>query len=422
MVEIQRLASRVIETVLAGHNLDQALAALFSRQRGLAPAQRAAIQDISYGAIRHFGQLQAVLDRLAKRPVADATLRALMLAALYQLQHTKAKPYAVVDHAVQTAERIGAAGAKGFVNAVLRAFLRRREAVLTEALCNEPAVFSYPAWWIDKLKQQYPEAWQAILQAGNRHPPMNLRVNRRRSSGAQYMEMLLHEGMAASELAGGALCLERPVPVDQLPGFAQGLVSVQDDAAQYAAPLLDARDGMRVLDACAAPGGKTGHLLELADLDLLALDLDSKRLARVAENLDRLGLRATLKCADSLEVQDWWDGNPFDRILLDVPCSGSGVVKRRPDIKWLRRPADIAQFAAQQRNLLMQLWQALASGGKLLYASCSLFAEENRETVAHFLACHPDAREIRLHPPLSSGQIIPDAFHDGFFYALLHKS
>jgi 16S rRNA (cytosine967-C5)-methyltransferase len=247
-------------------------------------------------------------------------------------------------------------------------------------------------------------------------------VNRRKAT----MEKMLAEFYAADlqclQTGPTAIKLDHPVPVSEIPGFFEGRVSVQDAGAQWAAVLMDVKDGMRVLDACAAPGGKTGHLLESADVGLLALDVDEGRLERVGQNLDRLGLQAELRVGDAAHPQTWWNGRPFDRILADVPCTASGVVRRHPDIKWLRRPQDIASFARKQAEIVDALWQTLAPGGKLLYATCSVFADENEKQIKAFLARHQDSRRLELPEELNEGQLIPDEFHDGFFYALVGKS
>src|SRR5690606_35653654 len=286
----------------------------------------------------------------------------------------------------------GAVAAKGLVNAVLRNYLRRREELEGSIAADEVARHQHPSWWIARLRAQYPVAWSGVLEAGNAHPPMTLRVNGRRLTRDAYLARLTHAGIEAETVGASGVRLARPCPVHELPGFAEGEVSVQDAAAQHAAPLLALADGQRVLDACAAPGGKTGHLLESAEIDPLALDQNPSRVARIEQNLERLGLRATVQVADAAALDDWWDGQPFDRVLLDAPCTGSGVVRRHPDIKWLRREADIAGFAAQQRRLLEALWRVVAQGGTLLYVTCSVFAEENRLQIADFLARHADAR------------------------------
>lgn len=423
MQTIQKLAATVLEQVLGGRNLTQALSETFERHSALSFQQHGAIQDIAYGTLRRYGQLANVLEQLLDKPLHDAKLRYLLLVALYQLQHSKAAEYAVVDYAVRGARRINR-HAGGLVNAVLRNFLRRRDHLFSVANQTSAGRYSYPSWWIEALELQYPRQAMDILAAGNLHPPMTLRVNSRQSSVSDYLARLKTEGIAATALASPqAVMLERPLGVDKLPGFSEGVVSVQDAGAQQAACFLDVGDGMRVLDACAAPGGKTAHLLELAEVELTALDADARRLERVNENLSRLKLNATLVHGDAANPGEWWDGQLFDRILADVPCSASGVVKRHPDIKWLRRAQDIEGFSKQQRAILEALWPLLKRGGKLLYATCSVFSQENREIVEAFLADTQDARAFPLAAPeMNQGQFLPTAYHDGFYYALLSKA
>ncbi len=386
----------------------------------LSRSDRGAIQDLSYGCLRHLGRLRAVLDQLVSKRVAKAELQALLLVAIYQLEYTEAAPYAVVDHAVECASQIAGAQMKAFANAVLRSFQRNREQLLKKAETTDEGRYSYPGWWIDRLRRELPAEAERVLLAGNVRPPMTLRVNRRRHSSDQYQQQLAAAGMESRRLENGALLLARPVPVEQLPGFAQGEVSVQDAGAQLVAPTLDLANGMRVLDACAAPGGKAAQILETADVELTALDIDPARLQRVKADMDRLGLSAQLQCADAADLDSWWDGRPFDRVLLDAPCSASGVVRRHPDIKWLRRAADIAGFAVQQQNLLDALWKVVARGGKLLYVTCSIFSEENQEGVDRFVARQPDAR-MPGGEPGRDGLLLPNDEHDGFYYALLQK-
>lgn len=310
------------------------------------------------------------------------------------------------------------------INAVLRNYLRQRESLLLAADSEDASKYSYPQWWIDALKKQYGEKAQGILATGNQHPPMTLRVNVRYTGASEYLALLAAQGIAARIVAPAALIVQDPVGVERLPKFAEGWVSVQDAGAQYAAHLLQVSTGMRVLDACSAPGGKAAHLLEMADIELLALDKEEQRLTRVRENLQRLGLKAQVVCGDAATPNDWWDGKPFQRILADVPCSASGVVRRHPDIKWLRRPTDIESFARQQAQILEALWALLDNGGRLLYCTCSVFARENQYVIDSFLAKHPDAAQEKtalLAEVASTGQLLPDEQHDGFFYALLHK-
>jgi 16S rRNA (cytosine967-C5)-methyltransferase len=423
MQYVQIAASQVVQQVLSnGRNLNQVLEEALRGKSGWTPAQRAALQDLSYGTLRYYGQLRAVLGQLLHKPLSDERLRFLLLVALYQLQHGKSAQHAVVDNAVRVAQSLNPR-VSGLANAVLRNFLRNREALLDQAAKSPEGKYSYPQWWIDELHTQYGEHSAAILEAGNRHPPLTLRVNRRRGTVEGYAALLAQQDISARRIEPDALQLEKPVSVDKLPGFFDGMVSVQDAGAQYAARLLDAHDGMRVLDACAAPGGKTAHILECAQVDMVAVDKDEKRLQRVAENLQRLALDAHLLVGDAAQPQAWWDGRLFQRILADVPCSASGVVRRHPDIKWLRRPEDIAGFAAQQLAILGALWRLLAQNGKLLYATCSVFQQENERVIAAFLAQQPDARRLPLTlPNHSEGQLLPDDQHDGFFYALLHKT
>ncbi len=422
MQNVQQLAATIVGQVLAGRNLNQLLEGALRKHAAFSPQERGALQDLSYGTLRYYGQLGRMLDELLSKPLQDARLRDLLLVALYQLHYSKAANHAVVDHAVRAAKKINAA-ASGLVNAVLRNFLRRQAELIQLATQTEEGRYSYAQWWIDSLKSQYGAQAAAILDAGNQHPPMTLRVNQRLATPGQYLEQLSSREIAAQMISPQALWLNTPQAVDKLPGFFDGMVSVQDAGAQYAASLLDVRAGMRVLDACAAPGGKAAHLLESCNINLVAIDKDEQRLERVRENLQRLKLQATLICGDAAEPADWWDGKTFERILADVPCSASGVVRRHPDIKWLRRPSDIESFARQQEQILEALWPLLAGGGKLLYATCSVFARENQQVVDAFLSRHNDAKQVIITAPdLYNGQLLPNDQHDGFYYALLRKN
>jgi len=422
MQRIQLEAARVISKIVHdGRNLTQTLNDLLRKRSAYTAQERGALQDLSYGTLRHFSRLSFMLDSLLERPVKDMLLRHLLLVAMYQLQHTKAGQHVIVDQAVQAARSINPS-VSGLVNAVLRNFLRQQPTLLEAADRQDASRYSYQPWWIDGVRAQYGADAAAILEAGNRHPPMTLRVNVRHTSPTDYRALLAEQGIAARMVGSGALVLERPVAIERLPKFNDGWVSVQDAGAQLAATLLDVKDGMRVLDACAAPGGKTTHLLELADIDLVAVDKEEERLQRVRENLQRLDLNARVVCGDAATPELWWDGKQFQRILADVPCSASGVVRRHPDIKWLRRQGDIESFAAQQIHILESLWSLLARDGKLLYATCSIFARENQQVIAAFLARHEEAVRIELSAPeMTDGQLIPNEDHDGFFYALLHK-
>jgi len=421
MHTVQQTAAQVVCRVMDGRNLNQVLNTALQASPGLSPQDRGALQDLSYGTLRFYGQLTNILDQLLNKPLQNEKIRYLLLIALYQLHYTKAASHAVVDHAVRAARKVNE-GASGLVNAVLRNFLRKQESLLAIAAKSETGRYSYPQWWIDAVKKQYGELAEAILLTGNQHPPMTLRVNSRRITPAEYLNLLSQKEIPASLISPDAVLLQHPVQVGHLPGFSDGLASVQDAGAQLAATLLDVHDGMRVLDACAAPGGKSTHLLELAHINLVALDNDEQRLQRVRENLQRLELVAQLQTGDAAQPEKWWDGISFQRILADVPCSASGVVRRHPDIKWLRRPEDIDGFARQQLQILTALWQLLARDGKLLYVTCSVFARENQQVITEFLQHHADALQLPLSEQyLNEGQLLPNDQHDGFFYALLHK-
>jgi 16S rRNA (cytosine967-C5)-methyltransferase len=415
-------ASQVVCQVRGGRNLNQALDAYLQTQNQLLPQQRSALRDLCFGTLRFYYRLDWLLGKLLHKPLKDAQLHCLLLVALYQLLYSKSAVHAIVDQAVAVARKRNAA-ASGLVNAVLRNFLRKRSELTAEADQYEVARYAYPKWWIDALISQYGSSAETVLHVGNQHPPMTLRVNSQHTTAEDYLQLLAQHEITARIVSPAAILLERPLPVDKLPGFYDGLVSVQDAGAQYAAALLDVSDGMRVLDACSAPGGKAAHLLELAKIELLAVDKDERRLQKVRENLDRLKLQATLRCGDAAKPEAWWDGKTFQRILADVPCSASGVVRRHPDIKLLRRPEDIEGFARQQLQILNALWRLLESDGKLLYATCSVFVRENQQVIDEFKRQHDDARSISLSVAnMNEGQLIPDDQHDGFYYALLHKS
>jgi 16S rRNA (cytosine967-C5)-methyltransferase len=415
------LAADLVNAVLLDkRSLTQALATMRAEVKA-DPRVWSAAQNLAYGALRAAGRLRFFLSRLVGRPLKPADLLGHLLVGLHELDATDTPVYAVVNETVALAARRHP-GAKSFVNAVMRNFDRRREALMNEAEMSPEARWNFPEWWLDRLRAEYPRHWQAIVTAQNAHPPMTLRVNQRRADTAIALERLAEAGCPGRQTGPWAITLDRPIPVAELPGFAEGYVSIQDLGAQWAAPLLDVGDGMRVLDACAAPGGKTGHLLELADLELVALDSDAGRLDRVRENLDRLGLSAQLLAADAGTPDTWWDGRFFDRILLDAPCTASGVAGRHPDGKWLKRPEDMQQLCREQLRLLEGLWPLLKPGGKMLYATCSLFAAENAQQVAAFIARHPEARIEPVDPPGSrEGQLLPDPDSDGFFYARLLK-
>ena len=433
MQEAQRQAALAVHRVLGGATLPAALAAVAPSGDPAAGRRRALTQELAYGTLRHWGTLEAIVQRLATRPISDPALPCLVAVALYQLDHTRAPPFAVVDHAVNAAAALVRPAVKSLVNALLRRYLRDRDAILAAVRADPVARWSYPRWWIDRVEREYPDDWTTILEAGNVRPPLTLRVNRRVTTRADLIAAFAAASVSASAAGEVGIVVDPPRPVTELPGYGVGAFSVQDLGAQLAAPLLGIEDGMRVLDACAAPGGKTTHIAELADVDLVALDADASRLSRLRENLDRLSsgsARARIVCGDAGAPATWWDGRPFDRILADVPCTASGVVRRHPDGKWLRRESDIGGFGCVQTRLVDALWPCLARGGAMLYATCSVFGEENEHQVAAFLAKHADAlREtLTFAPDIAhrGGQLLPSlpgASHnqDGFFYALLRK-
>ncbi|MGC4078562.1 MAG: 16S rRNA (cytosine(967)-C(5))-methyltransferase RsmB [Rubrivivax sp.] len=436
---LSRLLDLTADAVLAvrqGRSLTDVLARV-------APDARPGVQALTFHVMRWLGSAGEVRAIVAPK-TPPPHVESLLLTALALLWPTgEPSPYAdhtLVDQAVHAARQRTAVAA-GFINAVLRRFVREREHLANSARHQPLGAFNHPLWWIERVRHDWPTQWQALLAAANVHPPFTLRVNRRRGSGEAYLQRLAAQGRAASlvddpALGGQAIVLAEPCPVTQLPGFAEGEVSVQDAAAQRAAPLLVGAGlpaGARVLDACAAPGGKTAHLLELADLDLLALDSDPVRLARVQENLHRLQLQAQLRAGDARDTASWWDGRPFDAILLDAPCSASGIVRRHPDVRWLRRPDDITALARLQGQMLDALWPLLAPGGRLVYATCSLFRSEGAEQIDAFLQRHGDAGASL--DPQSPGHLLPladnspqpsggarRALHDGFYYALIHKA
>lgn len=411
-------AAELVAAVLEGRNLTEAWEEALAANRQWSDATRGAVRDLAWGTLRDFGRGDAVLAKLLHKPL-PVTIHALLLLALHRLEVRPEQAHTVVNEAVKAAEAM-LAPLKGVVNGVLRNYLREAAAFDAEMAADSVARHRHPSWWIVRVRKTYPRSWEAVLDAGNQHPPMALRANRLKTTPETVCEELTGAGIAARLLENGAVLLDKPVGVAQLPGFAEGRVSVQDAGAQWAAPRLELAAGQRVLDACAAPGGKSAHILESAPVELTALEVDPARSRRIVENLGRLGLSADVRCADCRDVEKWWDGRPFDRILADVPCSASGVARRHPDIKWLRRPEDIARFAAQQAEILDALWPTLAPGGRLLYVTCSIFHDENGAQIESFCRRHADARRVPIDGQ-SDGQLLPDAEHDGFYYALLEK-
>ena len=433
-VRIRATAAKVVDNVVtAGRSLD---ATLPEQESQLAPDDRALLRMLCYGTLRRHWRLQSWISMLVDRPLKrrDSVINALLAVGLFQLAETRIPDHAVVSQTVEAARLLRRPKLAGLLNAVLRRFLRENLADTDPATLE--ARYDHPTWMIEAIRKDWPRQAEDILAANNARAAMWLRVNLQRQSVEDYLDLLGAAGIEATRLEGapGALCLTEPVPVEGLPGFREGYVSVQDAAAQLAAPwLLNGRKG-RVLDACAAPGGKSAHLKELGggEIDLTCVEKDPERLAAVPVNLDRLGLDATLVEGDASMPQDWWDGIAFDAILLDAPCSASGVIRRHPDIKLLRRHDDIERLADRQRRLLEALWAVLGPGGRLLYATCSVFAAENDGVINGFLDTARDARENDMLPNNNiravmqrracGYQVLPGtAGMDGFYFACLEK-
>ena len=430
-------AARVVgEVIEGGHNLDEALADV---KAGVPARAHPELQAWAYGTVRWWPRIERQLAALSTRPLAelDRLPLALLAVALFQIQHSPIPAHAIVHESVAATRLLGAAQASGFVNAVLRRYLRERARIDALVLKHPVGRYAHPRWLIERLQQDWPAEFGRMLDAANEHPPMWLRVNERKQDVDACQRSLADSGFKTerSPYVPTALCLAQAASVDLIPGFTTGALSVQDAGAQLAAFLLDARTGDRVLDACAAPGGKTCHIAERTEglAELLAIDKDQDRLGLITENLDRLGLSARVVAADAAHPREWWDGRPFDRILLDVPCSATGVIRRHPDIKVLRRREDIAVFARLQSELLAALWPLLVPGGRLVYASCSILRAENSAVVSGFLAGHPDAMILRPDPaPPGLGRslagepglylIVGEAGTDGFYYACLEKT
>lgn len=423
-------AARVVARVLVeARFLDTALAD-WRQQRTDEAGEPALVQELSYGVMRWYHQLAGIASLFLSRPLKpkDMDVHALLLVGLYQLRHTRVADHAAVDATVAAAEVLRKPWAKGLLNACLRSSLRETERVERAIAKSDEMRYSHPAWLIAAVRRDRPDAWESILEANNKRPPMTLRVNTARIRRAGYAALLQQEGIDASAhfASEGALVLQEPVPVEQLPGFEDGLVSVQDAAAQLAAAWLAVEPSQRVLDACAAPGGKAAHILERypALAELTALDVDPQRLERVRANFSRLRLGGHIVTGDASDPRHWWDGTPYERILVDAPCSATGVIRRHPDIKWRRQTTDLARLVQTQARILDGVWPCLARGGKLLYATCSVLCEENELQRRDFLARHADAaaEPLGVGADETQRQILPgENGMDGFYYASIRK-
>lgn len=426
-------AASSVAAVESGQSLTEALADVH-------PDVRPAAQALAFYAMRHWGMAKALRRTLVEREPPSATMYALIGLSLLLLdasiraqEETPAEgtpiygAHTLVDQAVQATQwHRSTASFKGLVNAVLRRFQRERSEILAKVSNDLEAKWNHPRWWIESLQKNYPQNWEALLVAANTHPPLTLRVNVRATTREAVLQAFAEQGIEATAFGSAGLVLKVPRPITSLPGYAQGWWSVQDAGAQLAAPMLDVQDGMQVLDACAAPGGKTAHLLELAKVDLTALDIDAVRLERVHQNLKRLGLMRRgirLVAESAIKTHVWWDTKPFDAVLADLPCTASGIVSRHPDIRWLRRAQDVQQTAKLAREILDSLWSVVAPGGKLLMVTCSIFPEEGEKQAQAFAARHAQAE--RMEAPGQLLPQLPDAAHpagyDGFFYALFTR-
>lgn len=417
------LAARIIDDVTNGKSLSEGLSQRLNVLKD--PRDRSLVQAMVYGVCRYYARLDVLLSHLLKSPMKekDSDVHAVIMVGLYQLIEMRIPPHAAVAETVNAAIQLKKDWARGFVNAILREYLRHQDELNAILEADEEAKFAHPAWWISAIKKAWPQNWETILNENNAHPPFSLRVNRLHLTRDAYLAKI-ENSKAIPETQNGMMLAE-PMPAEKLPGFAEGDVFVQDGAAQLAAELLKLAPQQRVLDACAAPGGKLTHLLEIEPnlAASVAVEKDPERMSVIKENLARLKLSATCLCADAADTKSWWDGQLFDRILLDAPCSASGVIRRHPDIKLLRQPGDFKNFAREQERLLSALWPLLKPGGILLYVTCSIFPEENTAVVKRFLTAHPDAKEDPIDATWGIAceigrQILPGMHAmDGFYYA-----
>lgn len=429
---LRLVAAHILSRVMRQH---ASLSSSFNEAiDGLNEKERPLFQELCYGSLRQFFKLQEISEHLLKKPLRnkDSDVYAFIILGLYQLIHMRIPEHAVISETVNAAKKLkNKSWASGLINGVLRTYLREKDSIHEKTCGSQRHQFSHPEWFVKRLKKAWPDQWQAILKANNEQAPLTLRVNQQHTTRESYLQQLAlaHIDAIVCDYAPDGIRLNSPVDISSLPGFHLGHCSVQDEAAQLAAYLLDLQPGQRVLDACCAPGGKTCHILECEPNlhSLTAIDSESTRMQRVEENLKRLQLKAQLKIADANDLANWWDNIHFDRILLDAPCSATGVIRRHPDIKLLRRDDDIAELGVLQRRLLEQLWSTLRPGGLLVYATCSVLPDENEAIVNTFLNTHNDATLDPLHvlwgEPLSLGrQLFPNVSkNDGFYYARLRK-
>ncbi len=425
MQNSQLLSAKVLENLLSGSNLDKSFDAVFSsNKKNDQEIQESQIKALTYGSVRFLGKSRFIIKQLVKNKIENRLVECLLHIALYQLSQEKFNNFTIVNQAVDAAKKINFRKSN-FVNAILRNYLRSKDD-LQKLLNEDPASkYSYQNWWINKVKDEFKNDWKKILEIGNQHPPLTLRVNIRKVNIESYSETLMRNGLEHEVISNKGVIIKHPLNINNIPGFSEGHVSIQDYGAQIATELMGIKKGQKILDACAAPGGKTCNILESEDVDITALEIDKIRAEKINENLKRLELNANV-IHGSLSINNlWWDGEHFDRILLDVPCSASGIVRRHVDIKWLRQMNDLKKFSEMQYLLLNSAWPLLKPGGRLLYVTCSIFCNENRDVIEKFKKEFMDAEEIKLIYPNNikhiKNQLVPSENHDGLFYALLEK-
>ena len=422
MHESQRYAAIIIDKILGGTNLDIAFENVFRDVKGL--EHKSQTKALTYGALRYMGQSKYLIESLVRKKIENRLVESLIHVALFQLSFESHSDFTIVDQAVEATKKIDLRKSN-FVNAVLRNFLRNKDALTKRFLEQEEGQFNYPTWWIQKVKKQYKSDWENILNIGNEHPPMTIRVNKRKIIMKEFEQLLKKKEISFIALANEGLILKDTNNVKEIPGFDDGLFSVQDFGAQLASALLDLKNNYLVLDACAAPGGKTTSMLENSNINLIALEKSTHRARKIIENLKRLKLEATVITKPLDNKNNWWNKKQFDRILLDVPCSASGIVRRHVDMKWLRRFSDIEKFADMQLDLLNNAWPLLKPRGKLLYVTCSIFKEENEEVISKFCNIKQDVKRGEIKFPKNiqhvKNQLVPSKDHDGLYYAILEK-
>ena len=422
MHESQRYAAIIIDKILGGTNLDIAFENVFRNVKGL--EHKSQTKAITYGALRYMGQSKYLIKSLVRKKIENRLVESLIHVALFQLSHEPHNDFTIVDQAVKATKKLDLRKSN-FVNAVLRNFLRNKDVLTKRFLEQEEGQFNYPIWWIQKVKKQYKSDWENILNIGNGHPPMTIRVNKRKIIMKEFEQLLKKKEISFIALANEGLILKDTNNVKEIPGFDDGLFSVQDFGAQLASALLDLKNNYLVLDACAAPGGKTTSMLENSNINLIALEKSTQRAKQIVENLKRLKLEATVIMEPLDNKNNWWNKKQFDRILLDVPCSASGIVRRHVDMKWLRRLSDLRKFAYIQLDLLNNAWPLLKPQGKLLYVTCSIFKEENEEVISKFCDIKQDVKRGEIKFPKNiqhvKNQLVPSKDHDGLYYAILEK-